>query len=87
MSRPEPLPCGWQPRPPLLAEKVLARATELAKENPTWRAGQTFANALQDVAPDVARRLAGTAADPFYDDGRIDAFTDAIIAVDAPTPS
>jgi hypothetical protein len=55
---------------PTVNEFLIAyvRASE---ENPLWRSGQACFNALLEVRPDLAERMRGTDADPFYVQGRV----------------
>lgn len=38
------------------------------------RWGQALYNALDEVRPELADEVCGTGADPFYDEGNVDAF-------------
>lgn len=51
------------------------RLVVLAKEaNPSWRTGQTYFNVLDNVRPDLADKICGTAIDPFHRDCVLAAF-------------
>jgi hypothetical protein len=44
------------------------------RERRGLRKGQTFFNVLLEMEPELADRLAGTADDPFYNDGNLPGF-------------
>lgn len=46
----------------------------LHSEHPTWRLGQAFFNALQEVNPSAADEVRGTVCDPCYSDARLTLF-------------
>jgi hypothetical protein len=46
--------------------------------NPTWRIGQAYFNVLDDMEPEIARRVQGSPLDPFYNDSRITAFLEQV---------
>jgi hypothetical protein len=41
---------------------------------PGWRLGQTWANVVRVLHPDLYEEMTGTHIDPFYRDDRVDAF-------------
>ncbi len=41
---------------------------------PDWRPGQTWANVVCLLRPDLYEEMTGTEIDPFYRDDRVDAF-------------
>ena len=44
------------------------------RERGGLRKGQTFFNVLREMEPELADRIAGTADDPFYNDGKLPGF-------------
>jgi len=58
----------------------LERVSETKKQNSTWRMGQTYFNVLCETRSDIAEKLRGTLADPFYSDERIGAFLSVVYA-------
>jgi hypothetical protein len=63
-----------------MIENVVNTATNMMHEHPTWRTGQAYFNALYTLYPEVADAVRATDADPFYQDSRLDAFFEAILA-------
>jgi hypothetical protein len=50
-------------------------AVEVAmRERSGLRKGQTFFNVLREMEPELADGIAGTADDPFYNDGKLPEF-------------
>lgn len=58
-------PQGITPKQHELLEGQVIR---LRKQNPHWREGQYYFNALEILFPKVANGIRGTKADPFYSD-------------------
>jgi len=47
----------------------------------TMRPGQITFNGLADLRPDLAEKITGTSADPFYNDGNLEAFWDKVTEI------
>jgi hypothetical protein len=45
-------------------------------ENDDWRNGQGAYNVLDNMRPDLSRQILGGSIDPFYDDSRLDGFSE-----------
>ena len=52
----------------------LAKVTSTRRAHPEWREGQTYFNVLEEMEPVLAAEVRITDVDPFFDDGRVDAF-------------
>jgi hypothetical protein len=63
------------PRGPTTTIAQYLEAVEVAmRERRGLRKGQTFFNVLRELEPQLADDLAGTADDPFYNDGKLPGF-------------
>jgi hypothetical protein len=54
--------------------QYLAAVKVTMRERRGQRKGQTFFNVLHEMEPELADRITGTDADPFYDDGKLPDF-------------
>lgn len=59
---------------------VSERADQMQRENPDWRVGQAWFNALHEIDPGLANQIRGSQDDPFYRDDRVTAFVQRIEA-------
>lgn len=59
--------------------RLRVERTRLTPSTSPLRIGQRAFNALAAVEPDIADSIRATDADPFYDDGRIEAFVRALV--------
>lgn len=55
-------------------EQYLKQVDALLVNNPNWRKGQTYFNALHLCNPILANKVRGSLLDPFYKDSNILAF-------------
>jgi hypothetical protein len=54
--------------------QYLAAVKVTMRERRGQRKGQAFFNVLYEMEPELAHRVIGTDADPFYDDGKLPDF-------------
>ena len=57
----------------------IQREAEISSYESDLRFGQALFNALDAHRPDLAQRISGTSADPFYDDMNIQKFWRAVM--------
>lgn len=53
-------------------KQVLDLSRKSKRSHPTYRKGQLFFNALNDLYPETARAITATIFDPFYEDGNLE---------------
>lgn len=58
--------------------EYLSAAAITFRFEPTWRVGQAYFNALEVNRPDIARKIRDSLVDPFYDDGKLADFLQAV---------
>jgi hypothetical protein len=59
-------------------KELTRRCEKLLRRYPAYRKGQAFFNACYELYPDIADKFRATDKDPFYNDGNIDAFLEAV---------
>ena len=57
-----------------LTTRVHELGLRLVKENPDWRTGQAYFNALVIEEPEIADFVRGQLIDPYYQDDRLPVF-------------
>lgn len=56
-----------------LVDETVELTSNMMDENPQWRFGQAFFNALNKLDPEMGDEIRGTKYDPFHNDNKITA--------------
>jgi hypothetical protein len=54
-----------------LISETVELTSEMMDQNPNWRFGQAFFNALHKIDPEFSEEIRGTKYDPFHNDDKI----------------